>query len=116
MREMAGMKKFGLILLIMIFFSGVVVFANAMDYIPSNIAAVKSQRIDGQSVVLEGQIIRCHDDGKMAFRDKTGDISVEISDDAYDGRDIMNVPVQIYGQVCADFYTIKIYVVDIEFL
>lgn len=108
------MKKFGLILFIMIFFANTVAFVSASDYTASNVAAVKSQRIDGQSVVLDGKIIGCHEDGTLAFRDQTGDISVQMNRNDY--GDIMDVPIQIYGQVYADFYTIKIYVVDIEFL
>ena len=110
------MRKSILSLFVMMCLFGVVAFASSAEYVASNIASVKSQRIDGQCVMLEGQVVNSCNDGNFIFRDDTGDIVMDVMDRYDEAQEMIGVPIRVYGAVHADFYAIRIDAYDIEVL
>lgn len=59
---------------------------------------------DDTRVVLRGNIVRSLGDEKYAFRDASGEITVEIDDDIWHGQMVSpKDPVEIRGEIDRDF-------------
>lgn len=66
---------------------------------PQNVAKAKTMA-DDTPLVLEGKIVNHLEDEKYTFRDRSGEITVEIDRELFHGKDVDPMtPVRIYGEV-----------------
>ncbi len=84
---------------------------------PTTVTTVKQALTskDNTPIKLHGQVVKSLGDEKYQFRDKTGNITIDVDDELWQGRPISaNTNVTLIGEVDIDYKPLKRVEIDVD--